>query len=89
MQERKESFLARARGWSALGLSGWRAVRPYPQGFSTAGSAVAGNLSQFGADVTRRNLNIHPTIKVPGGYRFNLRVNRDMLLELPDRPVAG
>ena len=64
-------------------------VLGYPSPAETAGSAVAGNISQLGADVTRRNLNIQPTIKVPVGYRFNVRVNRDMLFELPYRPVAG
>jgi len=38
-------------------------------------------------DVTRRNLNIQPTIKVPIGYRFNVRVNRDLLFEAPYRPM--
>ena len=64
-------------------------VLGYPSPAETAGSAVAGNISQLGADVTRRNLNIQPTIKVPVGYRFSVRVNRDMLFELPYRPVAG
>ncbi len=64
-------------------------VLGYPSPAETAGSAVAGNISQLGADVTRRNLNIQPTIKVPIGYRFNVRVNRDILFELPYRPAAG
>ena len=46
-------------------------------------------VSQLGADVTRRNLNIQPTIKVPVGYRFNVRVNRDILFEAPYQPTAG
>ena len=64
-------------------------VLGYPSAAETAGSAIGGNISQLGADVTRRNLNIQPTIKVPVGYRFNVRVNRDMLFELPYRPIAG
>jgi type IV secretory pathway VirB10-like protein len=64
-------------------------VLGYPSAAETAGSAIGGNISQLGADVTRRNLNIQPTIKVSVGYRFNVRVNRDMLFELPYRPVAG
>ena len=64
-------------------------VLGYPSPAETAGSAVGGQISQLGADVTRRNLNIQPTIKVPIGYRFNVRVNRDMLFELPYRPAAG
>ena len=64
-------------------------VLGYPSAAETAGSAIGGNISQLGADVTRRNLNTQPTIKVPVGYRFNVRVNRDMLFELPYRPAAG
>lgn len=63
-------------------------IRGYPSPAETTGSAVGGNISQLGADVTRRNLNVQPTIKVPIGYRFNVRVNRDILFELPYRPAA-
>ena len=45
----------------------------------TAGSAVGAKLSRLGADVTRRNLNVQPTIKVHAGHRFNVRVNRDLV----------
>lgn len=58
----------------------------YPSATEITGSAVGRELSQLGADVTRRNLNIQPTIKVPIGYRFNVRVNRDILFEGPYRP---
>lgn len=61
-------------------------VFTYPSPGEIAGSAAAGNLSQLGGDVTRRNLNVQPTIKVPIGYRFNVRVNRDLLFEAPYRP---
>jgi type IV secretory pathway VirB10-like protein len=44
-------------------------------------------LSQTGAQITRRNLNVQPTIKVPAGYRFTVRVNRDILFEAPYEPV--
>lgn len=53
-------------------------VLAYPSPAEIAGSAVGRELSQLGAQVTRRNLNIQPTIKVPAGYRFNVRVNRDL-----------
>jgi type IV secretion system protein VirB10 len=62
-------------------------VFTYPSPGEIAGSAAAGNLSQIGAEVTRRNLNIQPTVKVPIGYRFNVRVNRDLLFDAPYRPV--
>ncbi len=60
--------------------------RVYPSAAETAGSAVGAELSRLGADVTRRNLNVQPTIKVPVGYRFNVRVNRDLLFEALYRP---
>jgi len=31
----------------------------------------------------RRNSNIQPTIKIREGYKFNVRVNRDMLFDYP------
>jgi type IV secretion system protein VirB10 len=49
----------------------------------TVASAVGREVSQAGAQITRRNLNIQPTIRIPIGYRFNVRVNRDMLFDEP------
>ena len=60
----------------------------YPSSTEVAGSAVGREMSQLGADVTRRNLNVQPTIKVPVGYRFNVRVNRDILFEQPYIPMG-
>jgi type IV secretory pathway VirB10-like protein len=45
-------------------------------------------LTQTGAQITRRNLNVQPTIKVPAGYKFTVRVNRDILFESPYQPVT-
>jgi type IV secretion system protein VirB10 len=59
----------------------------YPSPAQTAGSAVGQELSQTAAQITRRNLNVQPTIKVPAGYRFPVRVNRDILFEAPYEPV--
>src|ERR1035438_6129160 len=59
----------------------------YPTPTQTAGSAVGQELSQTGAQITRRNLNVQPTIKVPAGYKFTVRVNRDILFEAPYEPV--
>ncbi len=58
----------------------------YPSPAQTAGAAVGQELSQTGAQITRRNLNVQPTIKVPAGYKFNVRVNRDILFEVPYSP---
>ncbi len=60
----------------------------YPTPAQTAGSAVGQELSQTGAQITRRNLNVQPTIKVPAGYKFTVRVNRDILFEAPYEPVS-
>jgi type IV secretory pathway VirB10-like protein len=50
---------------------------------------VGQELSQTAAQITRRNLNVQPTIKVPAGYRFTVRVNRDILFEAPYEPVQA
>jgi type IV secretory pathway VirB10-like protein len=59
----------------------------YPTPARPAGSAVGQELSQTGAQITTRNLNVQPTIKVPAGYKFTVRVNRDILFETPYVPV--
>jgi len=55
----------------------------YPSPTSVAGAAVGQELSQTGAQITRQNLNVQPTIKVPAGYQFTVRVNRDILFDAP------
>jgi type IV secretion system protein VirB10 len=65
-----------------------QSVLAYPTPTEAASSAVAQNLSQTGAQITRRNLNVQPTIKVPVGYKFTVRVNRDILFEEPYTPVT-
>jgi type IV secretion system protein VirB10 len=54
-----------------------------------AAGAVGQDLSQIGAQITRRNLNVQPTIRVPAGYRFTVRVNRDILFEAPYEAVEA
>jgi type IV secretion system protein VirB10 len=61
----------------------------YPTPAQTAGSAVGQELTQTGAQITRRNLNVQPTIKVPAGYKFTVRVNRDIVFEEPYQPVQS
>jgi type IV secretion system protein TrbI len=60
----------------------------YPTPAQTAGSAVGQELTQTGAQITRRNLNVQPTIKVPAGYKFTVRVNRDILFESPYQAIS-
>ena len=61
-------------------------VVSYPSAQELAGQAAAQNMTQIGAEATRRNLYVQPTIKIAIGYRFNVRVNRDILFEEPYRP---
>jgi type IV secretory pathway VirB10-like protein len=60
-------------------------VNPSPG--QLAAGAVGQELSQTGSQITRRNLNVQPTIKVPAGLRFTVRVNRDILFEAPYEPL--
>lgn len=55
----------------------------YPGIGDTASAAIGRDLSQTGSEITRRNLNVQPTIKVPSGYKFTVRVNRDILFDAP------
>src|SRR3569833_509997 len=57
-----------------------------PTATRTASSAVGQELSETGAQMTRRNLNVQPTIKVPAGYKFNVRVDRDILFDSQYEP---
>jgi type IV secretion system protein VirB10 len=58
-----------------------------PTAGQAASAAVGQQLTELGSEVTQRNLNIQPTIKIRVGYKFNIRVNRDMLFDAPYRPV--
>jgi type IV secretory pathway VirB10-like protein len=67
--------------------TGGSSVLATPNAAQTAAGAVGQQLGELGAEVTRRNLNVQPTIKIPIGYRFNVRVNRDVLFDAPYEPV--
>jgi type IV secretory pathway VirB10-like protein len=60
-----------------------QSVLTYPNPSDTAAATVGREMSQTGAMITRRNLNVQPTIKVPVGYKFTVRVNRDILFDAP------
>ena len=60
-----------------------------PNSGQIAAGAVGEEVSQTGSQITRRNLNVQPTIKVPAGYRFTVHVNRDILFESPYEPGEG
>ena len=51
--------------------------------------SVGPQAGQLGVEVTRRNLNIQPTIKVRPGYRFLVRVEKDILFKGPYTPMRA
>ncbi len=53
------------------------------------GQAVGQQVGQLGVEVTRRNLNIQPTIVVRPGYRFFVRVEKDLLFNGPYSPMRA
>ena len=42
---------------------------------------IGQNLSQASAELIKRNLRIQPTIKIRPGYRFNVMISKDIILE--------
>jgi type IV secretion system protein VirB10 len=55
----------------------------------TVGQAVGQQVGELGTEVTRRNLNIQPTIVVRPGYRFFVRVEKDVRFSGPYAPMTG
>jgi type IV secretory pathway VirB10-like protein len=66
-----------------------QSVLSYPNPAETAGSAIGREVSETGATITRHNLNVQPTIKVPVGYKFTVRVNKDIVFEAPYEPARA
>lgn len=64
-----------------------QSILNYPSPTQTAEASVSRNMSETGSAITRRNLNVQPTIKVPAGYRFTVRVDRDILFDAPYEPL--
>lgn len=60
-----------------------RGLLQYPSIGDTAEGAVGRELGQVGSQLTQRQLNIQPTIKIPVGFKFNVRVDRDILFDGP------
>ena len=64
---------------SDLATSRNRTLLSYPSRGEVFGTAVGREATELGSQVTRRNLNVQPTITIPVRYRFNVRVNRDIV----------
>jgi len=65
-----------------------QSVLQTPSAAQTAGAAVGQQVGELGAEMSRRNLNIQPTIRIRPGYRFFARVDRDILFAAPYSPLA-
>jgi hypothetical protein len=61
----------------------------YPSVSDTTTASVGREMSETGAQITRRNLNVQPTVNVPVGYKFTVRVNRDILFDALYEPLQA
>ena len=48
-----------------------------------AARGAAEEISRLGSEITRRNLNIAPTIEIPAGFRLNAFVEGDLVFQRP------
>lgn len=48
-----------------------------------AGTTVSQQLTKLGIELTRKNLQIQPTIEIRPGYQFNVRVDKDLIFSRP------
>lgn len=53
----------------------------YPSNQEIVAAEVSRNISQVGIELARRDMRIQPTIEIRPGYKFNIMVRRDMILE--------
>jgi type IV secretion system protein TrbI len=59
----------------------------YPSPGQLMASGAAQEVAQTGSQITRKNLDVQPTIRIPAGYQFTVRVDRDMLFAGPYQPM--
>jgi type IV secretory pathway VirB10-like protein len=80
-------FISAFNAGAALSQSRRGSVLGYPSASETASTAVTQQLTQLGLEVTRKNLNIAPTIHLRTGLMVNVFVNKDILFEAPYAPM--
>jgi type IV secretion system protein VirB10 len=56
---------------------------------SIAAASVGQQMGEFGMEMARRDMNRQPTVKIPIGYRFNIRVQKDLIFDAPYREQAA
>lgn len=59
-------------------------TNPYsPQ--TIVAASMGQQMGEFGMEMARRDMNRQPTVKIPIGYRFNIRVQKDLIFDAPYR----
>ena len=58
-----------------------------PSNGQLASQAIGQQLGQLGSEITNKNLSIQPTIIVRPGYRFDVRVTKDIVFNQPYTPL--
>ena len=78
------SMIAAGLAVTQQGMYGGYYGYPSPEQMATA--AAGREMSQVGLEITRKNLNVQPTIKIRAGERFAVKVNRDIIFDGPYVP---
>jgi type IV secretion system protein VirB10 len=65
-----------------------RGLLQYPSIGDTAEGAVGQQLGQVGSQLIQRQMNIQPTVKIPVGSKFNVRVDRDIYFDAAYETVS-
>jgi type IV secretion system protein VirB10 len=77
---------ALAASQTMAGGGGYNGGYYYPSASDQASAAAAREMSQIGSSITRKNLDVPPTIKIRPGYAFLVQVNRDVIFDGPYIP---
>ena len=56
-------------------------ARQFPSNQDILAAEVGRQFAQVSNEIIRRNMQVQPTIEIRPGYRFNIMVNKDMVLE--------
>ncbi|MEE8218603.1 MAG: TrbI/VirB10 family protein, partial [Vicinamibacteria bacterium] len=55
-----------------------------PSASQIAAAALGQEIGRVTANITRRNVNVQPTLQIRPGYLFNVEVTADMIFSGPD-----
>jgi type IV secretion system protein TrbI len=67
--------------------TGGNSTLSYPSNAQLAGAAAGQQAAQLGEQITTRNLNVQPTIKIRPGYVFDVRVMKTIIFPGPYKPL--